>query len=154
MSFDACRAWQPDSTTGIVLQRLCWLIRGSTVLVSVLVAPTYFLLGWLVRGQTIGMMIAGVRVVRTDGSPLKPRTAVLRLAGLVGSLLLLGVGLLWAVIDSERQGWHDKLARTYVLYWRREVAHREKYGYTPPRRPGRRAPTEPTTPKPPDPVAD
>lgn len=151
ISFNSCTAWQPIRVSGTLIDNLCWMIRGSTVLLSLAVAPTFFLLGWLLGGQTVGMMIAGVRVVRTDGSPLKPRTAVLRLVALVGSLLLLGVGLLWAVIDSERQGWHDKLARTYVIYWRREVAHREMFGYSPPRRMRKRAPT---VPKPADPPTE
>ena len=30
--------------------------------------------------------------------------------------LTLGVGFLWVIIDDRREGWHDKLARTCVVY--------------------------------------
>lgn len=127
ISITSCRTWVPIDSTADVIMNLCRAMRGTLTFVCLMVAPIYFLLGWLIHGQTIGAMIAGVRVVRTDGTPLKPRTALLRLAGLAGSLIVFGIGLLWAVVDKDRQGWHDKLARTYVIYWRREVAYKENH---------------------------
>ena len=32
------------------------------------------------------------------------------------STLPLGIGFLWIAIDPQRQGWHDKLAGTSVVY--------------------------------------
>ena len=29
---------------------------------------------------------------------------------------MLSVGFLWAAFDRKRQGWHDKIAGTYVIY--------------------------------------
>jgi len=29
--------------------------------------------------------------------------------------LVFGLGFLWAFFDDRRQGWHDKLASTYVV---------------------------------------
>jgi uncharacterized RDD family membrane protein YckC len=28
----------------------------------------------------------------------------------------MGIGLLWIMVDDQRQGWHDKLAKTFVIY--------------------------------------
>ena len=48
------------------------------------------------------------------------RTALLRAAarlfGYLVCVLSLGLGFLWVLVDSRRQGWHDKLANTVVVY--------------------------------------
>lgn len=75
------------------------------------------------RGQTVGKMATGVRVVRADTGDLPGwgksigRWAIPYLAGLlpvVGWLLsvLTYVSLTW---DDRRQGWHDKAAGTVVV---------------------------------------
>jgi uncharacterized RDD family membrane protein YckC len=54
-------------------------------------------------------------VVRTDGSPVTWGRAVLRYLGFIVSAIPLSLGFLWIAIDGRRQGWHDKLAGTYVI---------------------------------------
>ena len=44
-----------------------------------------------------------------------PARCVLRWIGYLLSAASLGLGFLWAAIDADRQGWHDKLARTCVV---------------------------------------
>ena len=43
--------------------------------------------------------------------------------------LVIGLGFLWVLLDNQRQGWHDTLAGTCVLYTRPvqpdEAAHAE-----------------------------
>ena len=47
--------------------------------------------------------------------PLQFVDALVRaLAGLL-SLAASGIGFLWILRDPERQGWHDKIAGTYVV---------------------------------------
>lgn len=80
--------------------------------------------GWCLvqRGQTLGKMICGIRIVRTDGSPAD----AFRLLGLrygVGYLTTVSVGLssLYGLIDSllifrsSRQCLHDTIADTKVI---------------------------------------
>jgi uncharacterized RDD family membrane protein YckC len=69
------------------------------------------------NGQTPGKMALGIRVIKVDGSPLNEVDAVMRYIGYVVNALpfLFGLGWLWALIDANNQGWHDKLARTYVV---------------------------------------
>lgn len=67
------------------------------------------------QGQTPGKMLLNLRVVKTDGGRLTDADAVLRYLGYVLNGLALGLGWLWAVFDPNRQGWHDKLAKTYVV---------------------------------------
>jgi uncharacterized RDD family membrane protein YckC len=70
---------------------------------------------WTWRGTTLGGIICNLRVVRTDGSPLKFPEALVR--GLTGifSLIVLGIGFLWIIRDPEQQAWHDRVAGTYVV---------------------------------------
>lgn len=67
------------------------------------------------NGQTIGKAMLGLRVVKADGTPLTDSDALLRYAGYYLNTFFFSVGWIWALFDSEKQGWHDKLARTYVV---------------------------------------
>ena len=66
-------------------------------------------------GQTIGKMCCGLKVVNTHGEVISYRRAFLRWAGYILSSLILYLGFLWVAIDRNRQGWHDKIASTYVI---------------------------------------
>ncbi len=66
-------------------------------------------------GRTLGKVIFGLRVVRADGKPLRFGRAFLRYVGYIMSLIPFALGLIWAAWDSQKQGWHDKLAGTYVI---------------------------------------
>jgi uncharacterized RDD family membrane protein YckC len=71
---------------------------------------------WVLLGQTPGQWLLGVRIVRVTGKPLTVRRALLRYLGYWLSAIPLGLGFLWVLVDDRRQGWHDKLAGTYVVY--------------------------------------
>jgi uncharacterized RDD family membrane protein YckC len=66
-------------------------------------------------GQTIGSKLLNIRVIRTDGSDLTISQALIRYVGFVISTLVLLIGLIWAAFDANKQGWHDKIADTYVV---------------------------------------
>lgn len=66
-------------------------------------------------GQTIGKMMLGLRVIKTDGTPISDAEAIMRYVGYLINTPLLLIGWLWALIDDSRQGFHDKLANTYVV---------------------------------------
>jgi uncharacterized RDD family membrane protein YckC len=92
------------------------LFGGSVVGVAVGALYVWF---FLTRhnGQTPGKMALGIRVIKVDGAPLNEVDAIMRYIGYVINALpfLFGLGWLWALIDANNQGWHDKLARTYVV---------------------------------------
>jgi uncharacterized RDD family membrane protein YckC len=70
---------------------------------------------WLLVGQTPGKWLMGVRVVRTDGERLRLGNALRRvLAYALSGILFLGY--VWILFDNRRQGFHDKLAGTIVVY--------------------------------------
>jgi uncharacterized RDD family membrane protein YckC len=112
-------------TTGIVdmiltsrglefLTALMPLVKSAAVIVAV-VPPLYFIAMTTFFGQTIGKMIAGIRVVRSDGRPVSLPISTLRFLAYVPSGLLLFAGFLWIIWDDERQGWHDMISDTFVI---------------------------------------
>jgi uncharacterized RDD family membrane protein YckC len=102
-----------------------WIIL-LVVLINIVIYLTYYIGFWMVAGQTPGKSLMGVRIVRTDGRRLKLNNAVIRLVGYWISSLLLYMGFWWILFDSRRQGWHDKLARTMVVYSETSVERSER----------------------------
>jgi uncharacterized RDD family membrane protein YckC len=85
-------------------------------LISIGVYVGYPLLFWTLTGQTPGKMLLGLRVVSTEGRYLSFGRAVRRLIGFILAALPLYVGFLWILVDDRRQGFHDKIAGTCVVY--------------------------------------
>ena len=75
----------------------------------------YIVIFWSWRGQTPGMILLNIKVIRTDCSSIGPGYSVLRYLGYVASAAVLGLGFLWIAFDPRKQGWHDKIADTYVI---------------------------------------
>ncbi|VUT24830.1 MAG: RDD family protein [Candidatus Methanolliviera sp. GoM_asphalt] len=88
-------------------------IVGSVMSTAISVAYFTYLFG---RGQTLGMMAMKIKLTRTDGTyPIGYTRGLLRYVGTIISALVIGIGYLWIVIDKDNQGWHDKIADTYVV---------------------------------------
>ena len=99
----------------------CSLIDLAFRLVALLAAPVYFAFFYSATGQTIGMYIMGIRVVRMDGKAISFLGGLLRWLCILLAMLPLGLGVLWVIVDDRRQGWHDKLVHTCVVYaWNAE----------------------------------
>jgi uncharacterized RDD family membrane protein YckC len=75
----------------------------------------YFVLFWSLAGYTPGKRIMGLLVVKVNGERVSAGMALRRYLGYYLSAILM-LGYLWIIIDPRRQGWHDKLANTVVLY--------------------------------------
>jgi uncharacterized RDD family membrane protein YckC len=67
------------------------------------------------NGQTLAMRFFNLKVVKTDGTSLDYVGAFLRYIGLIVSFAVLLLGVIWVAFDSQKQGWHDKIASTYVI---------------------------------------
>ncbi len=76
----------------------------------------YFAYQWSLGGRTIGMAVLGIRVVRTEGTPVGPREAVIRTLALPLSFLILGLGFIGILVNRDRHALHDRLAGTVVVY--------------------------------------
>ena len=84
---------------------------------SVLFQAVYFTYFWSAagKGQTLGSRALNIRVVKTDGSYLDYPGAFLRYIGFVVSCVVVFLGVIWAAFDAQKQGWHYKIACTYVV---------------------------------------
>lgn len=90
------------------------LARGAFQIYLLGVVAAYFIWFWLRGGQTLAMKTWHLRLVNADGSPLTLRRAILRFVLAVPSTLL-GMGILWALFDGERQFLHDRLTKTKII---------------------------------------
>lgn len=85
-------------------------------LINFLIDLAYFTYFWSQRGQTLGMMVLNLRVIRTDGSQLTVGRAIGRYFALILSFLIIFIGVIMVAFDSRKQGLHDKLADTLVVH--------------------------------------
>jgi len=68
------------------------------------------------NGQTLGMKAMKIKLIGTDGTyPVGYGKGILRYLGMVVSTMILLLGYIWILIDKKNQGWHDKIAGTYVV---------------------------------------
>jgi uncharacterized RDD family membrane protein YckC len=77
-------------------------------------ATAYFVIFHGIEGKTIGKWLLGLRVVAAERSVVTYRRAFLRWIGMVGFAPVL-LGFLWILWSREKRGWHDYLARTWVI---------------------------------------
>ena len=91
------------------------VVRGNGL--STLIGLVYYLYFWSSygHGQTLGNRALGIRVVKTTGTELTLTDAFIRYVGLILSCIVLFIGVIWVAFDPNKQGWHDKIASTYVV---------------------------------------
>ena len=97
------------SSEGVLLVALYGLLLG-------LLWGMYFVGFTAICGQTPGKRIMGLHVVNENGTPVDWEAASVRcFIGYPVSLLPLGLGCYWALVDKKNQAWHDKIAGTLVI---------------------------------------
>lgn len=107
--------------TGLV-ENIQTLLENSTYnLVIGTAVTTLFVIGyytffWTLVGFTPGKAFLGLKVVRKNGEKVSFGRSLLRFFAYWISMLPLFLGFFWVLWDSNRQGWHDKIADTQVLY--------------------------------------
>ncbi len=81
-----------------------------------IVLGVYFVWYWRRQGQTLAMQTWRLKLVEADsGRRLGLGRCWLRYTLAWPSLLLFGVGLLWALVDRDRQFLHDRLAGSCIV---------------------------------------
>jgi uncharacterized RDD family membrane protein YckC len=78
------------------------------------VCGAYFVFCWARGGQTLPMKTWRIRLVTERGEPLGVGLAVRRYLLAVPGVLS-GIGVLWALVDRDRQFLHDRLAGTRIV---------------------------------------
>jgi uncharacterized RDD family membrane protein YckC len=97
------------------------LINQDTVvldgIVTILFIPAYFVVCWALVGATPGKQVLGLKVIDNDLLPnVAWRRAILRFIGYFISAIPFFMGFWWVIFDRRRECWHDKLAKTHVIY--------------------------------------
>lgn len=84
----------------------------SVPLVGFVIVVPYLTLTWSTTGRSYGAALLGLRVVDSDGHPLRfARSAARALLCVV-----FPIGLLWVAISSSNRSVQDLLLRTSVIY--------------------------------------
>jgi len=86
-------------------------------LVQVVLPALAVIVFWRYRGATPGKMLISARIVdaKTFGTPSTGKLIGRYFAYIVSTVPIL-LGFLWIAFDKRKQGWHDKLAGTVVIY--------------------------------------
>jgi uncharacterized RDD family membrane protein YckC len=100
---------------GGYLEQLGEIVTFPYILTLIILTMVYYTYFIGTSGQTIGKLICRLKVVQTNGEPVSYGQAFLRWVGYLVSSIFFYVGYLWIAIDTNRQGWHDKIADTYVV---------------------------------------
>ena len=87
---------------------------------NTLLSTTLFLAYWLVmyteyNGQTVGKRVVGIQLVMQDGSKITYGKVLLRYIATYLSITVLFLGYISVLWDKKKQGWHDKIAQTFVV---------------------------------------
>jgi uncharacterized RDD family membrane protein YckC len=100
---------------GKISPETAWLVTLYCLVLGLLWSM-YFVGFTAVCGQTPGKRIMGLHVVNENGTSVDWSTASVRFfIGYSVSLLPLGLGFFWALVDKNNQAWHDKIAATLVI---------------------------------------
>lgn len=93
------------------------LLPGWAVLLHLLVVTgVYFVSYWHIAGQTLPMQTWQLMIVSQDGSKPSIFRLIARYLLAWPSITCLGIGLLWAPFDRDRQFLHDRLAKTGIVF--------------------------------------
>ncbi len=93
---------------------------GPSILFSVVV--WYLIYSWIslaVTGRTLGKLVLGLRVVTVSGTEVSAGRGFLRSVGLILSMATAGFGFWMIPFNRRKQGLHDYIAETAVVYDRR-----------------------------------
>ena len=85
-------------------------------LVTELLLMAYFVVSETSSWQaTIGKRMMGMKVVTTNYQKLEIKDAILRYLSKYLSMAVMGLGFIWIIFDDKKQGWHDKIANTFII---------------------------------------
>ncbi len=88
--------------------------EGWSALIPLLYAPVF----WIWKSATPGKLICGLKIIETDGKKLSPLKSIIRFFSYIPSFIFF-LGFFWAGFDKHKQAWHDKIAKTYVIHYRK-----------------------------------
>jgi len=107
--------WFGGRLGGEINDQVRALAAGSGALIVVSTGFLYFTFFVGSCGQTPGKRLFGLRIIQETGEEMTYGRACLRSLYWIVSLLLFSIGFVMIALNKQKQGLHDKLARTYVV---------------------------------------
>ncbi|MGZ3588979.1 MAG: RDD family protein [Candidatus Limnocylindrales bacterium] len=111
-------AYIVDSLIIVGVTVVCFLLFFLIVpiFIGLVFGFVYFPYFWKKRGQTPGMRMFNLWVVRDrDGGAITWGEAILRFIGFWIDSIVFYLGFIWIFIDSRKRCWHDLIAGTVVV---------------------------------------
>lgn len=97
------------SQGSMVATSTVWFFAVLLEMCNVLVLPA-------MSGQTVGMLLSGIRIARTDGREATVKAILFRnTLGYLLTLLTAGAGFFLAVVDRKGRALHDLVSGTVVV---------------------------------------
>lgn len=104
----------------VIIAAIGFIVRqiiGDSDPITIIIGAGYHIGMWVKNdGMTFGKKIMGIKVIQTNGQAIDIKTGVIRYIGYIVSGMVLGIGFIWVAFDKNKQGWHDKIANTFVVY--------------------------------------
>ena len=75
----------------------------------------FFAKFWRHGGQTLGMKSWDMRIVSSNGKPITLIQCLLRIIAATLSILCLGLGYIWMLIDKDQLTWADRYSETRLI---------------------------------------
>ena len=85
------------------------------ILLAVFLSAAYYTLAVGRWGRTVGKLVMGLKVTRSDGSPLTYRRSLARYWACYLSLIPLGLGVLAILLSPQKRAWQDLIVDSRVL---------------------------------------
>lgn len=100
---------------GIFTDRTIWLLAVVLVVVNAVILP-------MISGQTLGKMLTGIRIVKSDGSKAGRGSLLARQTfGYLLTFATLGLGFLVSALNSSGRSLHDYVAGTATVRAQRRL---------------------------------
>lgn len=97
-------------------------LNNSGWLIAALIGLTNFVIFPIFSGRTIGKMLTGLQIVKTDGSDANFASITMRhLIGYPLTLLTGGLGFLLSAFTKSGRALHDLIGGTVVVYGRKRI---------------------------------
>lgn len=80
-----------------------------------LIPVIYAVAFWMWLAATPGKLALGLKIIPAHGTRLTWKHTILRALFYFVSAAVFFLGFIWIAFDSKKQGWHDKIAGTYVV---------------------------------------
>ena len=87
------------------LQLILWLVTGA-----------YFVFCWHQSGQTLATKTWKIRLVNQQNINLTTKQAMIRYVLASASMLALGLGFMWVLVDKQGLFLHDRLFKTHFIH--------------------------------------